>query len=232
MCGFNEVENRGFEVLKGGVIMGVQAAFFHQLPEPFDQVELRRIRREKQQFDLQGGGGVLHQPTALIAGVVQNDGDRNGQGQLRQLAQQLTDTGAIDVGLGGGNGDPFVGDGVERPQHAEAVPAGGGRLPAAGHAPQPAQKQAVDEMGGIHKKHRTLTRLRLGQAWFQFLLLESRLFRLPLGGRGRAGDRPGLAPFQPELLEHLTHLGRTALDPGQLRNPGCWPRPGSPAVVA
>ena len=123
MCGFNEVENRGFEVLKGGVIMGMQAAFFHQLPEPFDQVELRRIRWEKQQFDLQGGGGVLHQPTALIAGVVQNDGDRNRQGQLRQLAQQLTDAGAMDVGLGG-DGDQFVGDGVERPQHAEPVGVG------------------------------------------------------------------------------------------------------------
>jgi hypothetical protein len=53
MGGFNEVENRGFEILKGGVIMGVQAAFFHQLPEPFDQVELGRIRREKQQLNLE-----------------------------------------------------------------------------------------------------------------------------------------------------------------------------------
>ena len=107
MCGFNEVENRGFEVLKGGIIASVQAAFFDQLPEPFDQVELGRIRREKQQLDLESSGGVLDQPTALIAGVVQNDGDRNRQGQLGQLAQQPTDAFAVNVGVGG-DGDQFV----------------------------------------------------------------------------------------------------------------------------
>ena len=62
--------------------------------------------------------------------------------------------------------------------------------------------------------------LGLGQARLQLLLLEPRLFRLALRGRRRSGDRPGLAPFQAELLEYLADLRGTALDPGQLGNAG------------
>ena len=83
MRGFDEVKDGFFEVLKGRMITGAQAAFFYQFPETFDQVELRRIRWEKQQFDVQGGGGVLNEVTTLVAGIVQDDGDRHGQGQRR-----------------------------------------------------------------------------------------------------------------------------------------------------
>ena len=78
MRGFDEVKDGFFEVLKNRIITGVQAAFFYQFPETFDQVELRRIRWEKQQFDVQGGGGVLNEVTTLVAGIVQDDGDRHG----------------------------------------------------------------------------------------------------------------------------------------------------------
>ena len=36
------------------------------------------------------------------------------------------------------------------------MPAAGGRLPAAGQAPDPAQEEAVDEVGGVQKKLRAV----------------------------------------------------------------------------
>jgi len=114
MSGFDEVENGFSEVLKGGIITGVQTVFLHQLPEAFDQIELRRIRREKQQFDIQVLRGVLNQVTALIARVVQNDRDGHGQVLCRQSVQQPADMLAVDVGIRG-DGDEFMGHGVQRP---------------------------------------------------------------------------------------------------------------------
>ena len=150
MRGFDEVENGFFEVWKRGIIAGMQAAFFHQPPEAFDQVELRRIGRQKQQFDVQVGGGLLHQPATLVPSVVQHHRDRHGQAQRRQLVQHPADVLAVDIGVGG-DGEQLMGHRVQGPQHAESVAAGGGRLPATGQAPQPTQEKAVDEVGGVQK---------------------------------------------------------------------------------
>ena len=51
------VGDRGFEGGKVGVVVGIQALFLDELPEPFDQVEIGGVGGQETQFDLQLGGG-------------------------------------------------------------------------------------------------------------------------------------------------------------------------------
>ena len=189
MSGFNEIENRAFKFRIRGIILGVQAAFFHQLPKPLNQVELRRIGRQKQQLDVQVGGDLLHQPAALIPGVVQYHRDRHGQAQRRQFVQHQADVLAVDIGVRG-DGDQLMGRRVQGPQDAEPMPAAGGRLPAAGHAPNPAQEEAVDEVGGVQKK----TSRRPACASSSRGVSASASKRACSARRSAVGAGPGIAP--------------------------------------
>lgn len=52
---------------------------FDKLPEPFNQVEIGRVSRQKTQLNLQAGGSGLDQSTFLITRIVQEQGDGNIQ---------------------------------------------------------------------------------------------------------------------------------------------------------
>ena len=65
--------------------------FLNKFPEPLDQVEIRRIGRQKTEFDVQTGRGGHDQGASLIAGIVQKNGDRYSQVEPRQLTQKYTD---------------------------------------------------------------------------------------------------------------------------------------------
>ena len=55
---------------EGVVMTTIQDLFLSELPQPFNQVQVRRIRRQEQQFDIQTLGQVLHQDTMLVPSVV------------------------------------------------------------------------------------------------------------------------------------------------------------------
>ena len=84
-------DNGGFEGSEVGVVPGVQALFLDELPQPLNQVEIRRVGRQETQFDVQAGRGCPHQGTVLIAGIVQENADGLLLVQRRQPAQEFAD---------------------------------------------------------------------------------------------------------------------------------------------
>ena len=63
--------------------------------------------------------------TALIAGIIQNHSQRDAEVERGELPQEGTDFRGSNVGVVG-DGDEFMGDGVERAQDIEALPPGWG----------------------------------------------------------------------------------------------------------
>jgi len=103
------VGDRGFEGGKVGVVVGIPALFLDELPEPFDQIEIRRVGGQEAQFDLQLGGGSQDQGAFLITGVVEKHADGCTQAERRPLVQQDADRFGGDVRVVGDR-DPFMGD--------------------------------------------------------------------------------------------------------------------------
>ena len=46
------IDNRRLESAIVGVVLGVQALLFNKLPQPLDQVEIRRVSRQEAEFDV------------------------------------------------------------------------------------------------------------------------------------------------------------------------------------
>jgi hypothetical protein len=103
----------------------------------------------------------LYQGTALVAGIVQDEGNGDLQPQFNQLTQQLANTLGVDVGQIR-DGDDLMRDRIQGPQDIEALPPARGFDPAPGKTPEIPQKRAEDKMGRIHKKDRSLTGVRFG----------------------------------------------------------------------
>lgn len=139
------------EIPEFGIAFRVQALLLDKLPEPLNQIEMWRVRRQKQQLYPQHRGGVLDQATALIARIVQHQGDRVPGRHGGNLPQQLTDALTVDVGLVD-HGEHLVGDGIERPQHVEPLAATGGGQEQPHPAPDRGQKRPVDKVRGIYCK--------------------------------------------------------------------------------
>ena len=81
------------------VVLGIQALLFDEFPQPFNQVEIRRVGRQKTELDLQAGRGGEYHGAFLIAGIVQHQRDRHAEVEVSQLMQQLADTLGGDVGV-------------------------------------------------------------------------------------------------------------------------------------
>ena len=73
------------EQLKVLVIFRIQALFADKFPQAFNQIEIGRVRRQKEDFDPQISSLGEHEPTALIARVVHHDRDRCLQSELSDL---------------------------------------------------------------------------------------------------------------------------------------------------
>ena len=54
------VANGHFEVFEVGIVDGIQALLFDELPQPLNEIEVRRIRWQVESFDLQGLGQGLY----------------------------------------------------------------------------------------------------------------------------------------------------------------------------
>ena len=94
------VEDRSngvLEVGEGWVEFGVEDFFLRELPEALDEVQVWGIRRKKKKLDTERLGCCLNKLAALIAGVVENQGDRDFRRESGDLAEQFANTFRIDV---------------------------------------------------------------------------------------------------------------------------------------
>ncbi len=55
---------------EGVVMTTIQDLFFSELPQPFNQFQVWRLRSQEQQFDIQTLGQVFYQDTMRIPSVV------------------------------------------------------------------------------------------------------------------------------------------------------------------
>ena len=78
---------------EGVVVSGVEDISFDEFPQSFDQVEIRRIRRQELEFDIECRRQIYYQSTVLIAGVVQHQRDRSLQSECCDFMQQFAHRG-------------------------------------------------------------------------------------------------------------------------------------------
>jgi len=79
MIGIQLVETVGngrFEGRKLVIVFRVQAFLLDEFPQPFNQVEVGGVSRQKQQFNIQPLRTGKHCLTALVLGIVQDQRDR------------------------------------------------------------------------------------------------------------------------------------------------------------
>lgn len=210
------------EPLERFEVGGIQHLLAEEPPEPFDEVQVRRVARQEQQLDPQRLGQPLHQLTPLVAGVVQYQRDRHPQPPAGQRPQQGADRLRVDVAVVG-HPEDLVRHRVEGPQHVVALPTRRGADELPGQAPQEAQERGEHEVGGVDEEHRPLAPARRGEPGLQLFLQELGLRAGVVLGvlLGRAGDGPGLEVAQPQVrAEKGADLGQAAPDAGLLRDNG------------
>ena len=81
------VGNGLLEVLKVSVIRRIQTGLLDKLPQPLNQIQVGRVRWQVQEFNLERGGQGRDQLTFLVAGVIQDQGNRHPQVQFGELTQ-------------------------------------------------------------------------------------------------------------------------------------------------
>jgi len=54
------------ETIELRIVFGIQTLFAHKPPKTLNQIQVRRMGRQKQQFDAQSGGMLQHQFAFLI----------------------------------------------------------------------------------------------------------------------------------------------------------------------
>ena len=189
----DSVEDRIFHRGEVGVIACIQASLFHPAPIPFNQIEIRGIRRKKGQLQAQGPGVVHHQLRALVAGIIQKEGDRDIPGSIESgdLAEQGTHTRGGNIG--------FIGEQVNLPrngikgsQHVEPLPSGGGAQKYTRKTPHVREKSPENKMSGVYEKNHPLSGLRLRQLRFEFFFRKSSCSACFSGVSALPGTKPVL----------------------------------------
>ena len=201
--------NRGPKRREIRMIFPVNALSLREPPQPFDQVQVRRIGRQERQPNPQLRRQPLHDRVALILRVVQHQRDRTHQFLRRDFPQQF----AHRLGVHHGrirNGHQFPCDRIPRPQDVEPLTARRGPNVHTRDRPQTAQEGAEDEVRGVDEVHVAIAflsrierrlKLRFQEFALNFDLLGQRLLgaRVPPGcvatgspaNRGRCGFGSG-----------------------------------------
>ena len=162
--------NRLFEVGEIRIMLGIQALFPNETPKTLNQIEVRRIWRQEQQFDVELICQRLNDLTMLIACIIQDKGDRNAEVQVCDLLEQLTDTRRSNVTFVR-NRDQLMGHCVDRTKHIEALASTRCLKHHTCKAPYKAKICLEDEMCRIYEKDRACTRLRLFEAGLELVFL-------------------------------------------------------------
>ena len=139
------------ELLEVLVVFSSETFGFHEFPHPLNQVQVRRIRRQKQQFDAQRLRFLLHQCTTLVTGIVHDQCHGRAGMLVRQRLQEFTNRQRIDVG-GIHHRSQLLGDVIQGPQNIVPLSPGWRAQKEPHKTPQIAQKSAKDKMAGVTKK--------------------------------------------------------------------------------
>ena len=123
MCFSQAADNGVSEAAKFGIVSGIKTLFFDKFPETLDQIKIGRIRRQKKQFDFERGRQILDDLGSLIAGIIQNQGDRRLEIETGDFPEQIADALTVDVGVID-DGDQFVSHGIQSSEDVETLPAG------------------------------------------------------------------------------------------------------------
>ncbi len=129
------------ELAKARVVPVGQAFLFGQLPEPLDEVEVRAVGGQIQQFDVAGSSVRGDLFAALVACVVQDQRDGTAGMHGADLLQQLFDQCRADGALRA-HADDLVAVALDGPQHAVVLPARRGLDP-----PRPLLEVVGDGVG-------------------------------------------------------------------------------------
>lgn len=146
--------NRG----ERGIGVAMETFGFYELPQPFNEVKIRRITGKPAKRNPEAVRLGHDIAVALVAGVIQNDGDGMIGETLRQAFEQRDDTLAINVGVVG-NRDHFPRDGVKRTQDIKALTAGGRRQEDARQTLEVAEPGTQDEVGRVDEQDVACARL-------------------------------------------------------------------------
>lgn len=110
----------GFEGLEVIVVFAIEALLFDKLPQALNEVQIGRIAREEEKFDIQRRRQRHDDLTSLITRVVKDDGDGDGKASAGDAVKQIANAVGVNVGIVGDQ-DEFMRDGVKSPQHIEAL---------------------------------------------------------------------------------------------------------------
>jgi|SRR3954451_16491623 len=87
------------EVCEIFIMLGIQTLFTDEAPETLNQIEIRRIWRQEQQFDVQLCGPLSHSFAILIPRIIEYERNWRDKIQLGKFLEKFADTFCINVGL-------------------------------------------------------------------------------------------------------------------------------------
>jgi hypothetical protein len=183
------------------VVATIESVAFDELPQSFNQIQVRGIRRQEQQLDVERRRQARHQYAALIAGVVEDQRDGFCQSQRGDLAQQVAHRFRRHR-PGRRDADQFVGHGIPGSQDAVPLTARRTADEQPRRAPQAAQERSLHEVGGVNEEDVAMTGASIRQQRLQFFVEKLRLSGNVLfnGFLRRQRDRRRAAPLQPQTF--------------------------------
>ena len=91
---------RGDRIAKLGkllVIVGAEALRFDECPETFDEIQIGRVGRQKEQGGPEGGGFVPYEGIAVIGRVIQDHGEGKSLKFLMDHGEQCGHRSGVEV---------------------------------------------------------------------------------------------------------------------------------------
>ena len=186
---------------EGVVVSTVEHVTFDEFPEPFDQIQIRGVRWQELELDIECRCQILHQSTVLITSIIQYQSNRSPQSECCDFMQQFTHR-RRGHGTSSCHADKLILRSVPCPENAVSHAPRSASNESATHAPQTPQKRSLDKMSRIHKEDVAFARTSRSQAWFQFRVEEFLLSRDVFFNRflWRQRNRRRASPFQAETF--------------------------------
>jgi hypothetical protein len=192
------------KLTKRRVIATVERSTLGELPQPFDQIQVRRIGGEEQQGDPQLLRQLLDRRIALVTGVVEYHRDRSRETNCGDLSQEFAHCCGVDDRRIG-HGDQLACRRIPGTQDVEPLTTTGRSDKDPRERPQATQERAEHEMGCVNEEHMTIPCLSGIQTRLQFGVEEiglggNVLGQVFFGGTGIARTH---RHFRPRSLRNL-----------------------------
>ena len=174
MFGFKVVDgfcNRLSESVKVGKSAGAERQLFHQFPNTLNQIQVRRVRRQEQKFDVERFSQFTNDSCAMIRRIVQYDRHRLAAAAMnrsQQLANLLgADRPTVD------HRNHLCRAVANRTEHVQPLAARAGGNKQTYRAPEVTQKRTIHKMRCVEEEDVPLARVRLFQARLKLFFLAS-----------------------------------------------------------